>query len=123
MMRDPYSQLGMSDGWSSSKDLLDSPYLDPLTTFIHSKIGHLPLSGWGNILLQGQHIGPHNHSRGLEDDTWLSGVYYLTAGTLILGGTFHMEPGQLIIFKSSQFHEVPPAEDLRVTIAFNARRV
>jgi len=127
MLHDPHTHLGMSDGWSSQKDLQRSWVVKPLLRFIQSKSLNLSytLEAWGNILQRGQSIGPHNHIlRGCSDGC-IAGVYYLTPGTLKFedGGIFHLHPGQLMIFKGDKVHEVPPVSDLRVTIAFNLRLI
>lgn len=122
MIHDPSTQLGMSNGWSSAKSLFLKEETDLLFKYIKSKLPDMVTAqGWGNILTRGQSIGDHNHDRGTPDESWVSGVYYLTPGILICGGAFHFQPGQMAIFGSNKVHSVPPADDLRVTIAFNAR--
>lgn len=124
MAQFPDSQLGVGTGWSGPKTLLDDPRMGPMRGYIQSKLP-MPCSvvAWGNYLITGEKIGIHDHADGQNA---LSGVYYLTDAELQLHPlgkpmealSFH--PGDIIIFPPDTKHSVPPATDLRISIAFNA---
>ena len=86
---------------------------------------------WFNDMRPGNVTEPHSHD---DDDEWLSGVYYLkvpeNSGELILHTeedrlTVRPEVGKLVLFSSSNVHEVSEnrSQETRLSIGINFGRV
>ncbi len=116
----PHSRLDTGSGWSGPKDLFSIPVVQPLIDFIQLETGCDQLTGWANVLENGDYIGPHHHNDGKNS---ISGIYYLTPGILETDKQFtiHFRPGDIALFDPSLNHWVDPStyDFPRITIAFN----
>ncbi len=114
----PHSRLGTGKGWSGEKNLFQLPVMKSLKDFLQFHTD-CKLTGWANVLEQGDFIGQHHHNDGKNV---ISGVYYLSLAYLSTDeNVYAFEPGDIAIFKPELNHWVEPSSDplRRITIAFN----
>lgn len=133
----PHSQLAVMNGWSSPKVLFDDERTHLLRDWLAALLpddAAWELSGWANIMEQGNGILVHDHARShLGGDNEWAGVFWLTApkGSSPLlfhddGAALEIKPkaGAGIVFAATMPHEAASQRvaGRRVSIAFNARR-
>jgi len=137
MDKSPDTKLGCATGWSGPKDLLSKQRCASLLSFIEEKLplGSWAVHGWGNIMVSGDSVDRHDHSRshvgGLNE---LAGCYYVETpfesspiefwpdarqSLMILA-----QEGLLILFPAGLVHSVPTNSGLkpRISIGINIRR-
>ena len=132
----PDTKLAVSTGWSGPKTLFDDARTHALVRYLVlllPKYTAFVISGWGNIMRQGDTVARHDHARShLGGDNILAGCYYLAACKGAARLTAHSLPehvvipehGKLLLFDAALEHSVERHDvaTARISIAFNVKK-
>jgi len=122
-----YENIYIDRGQIAGLSILIPFWLASATEVLGLKADALRCGFWFNDMQPGDVTLPHSHD---DDDEWLSGVYYLkvpeNSGALILHTegrqeSIQAEPGKLVLFSSSNVHEVEKnrSQETRLSIGIN----